>query len=156
LVVNPEGKFVKALYGYQPPEKLLLFKTDVLPILQDSCALESGCHVGNMAAAGLRLDGPHPYAALVNAPSSLSPTWVRVMSGRPDKSVLWLKLTGKHKQAGIFGDPMPLDKPLPPSDDAGDRALDPPGSAAVRARAGQAIGKVRVRTRNRSSAITQR
>jgi hypothetical protein len=92
------------------------FKREILPILQGSCALESGCHVGQAAAAGLRLDGPDPYAALVNAPSSLKPTRVRVKPGKPDESVLWLKLTGKHKQAGIFGDRMPLDKPLPPSE----------------------------------------
>jgi hypothetical protein len=110
---KPAGR--KARAGHATTTRVS-FKTDVLPILQDSCALESGCHVGNMAAAGLRLDGPNPYAALVHAPSSLSPTRVRVMPGRPDKSVLWLKLTGKHRQAGIFGDRMPLDKPLPPSE----------------------------------------
>jgi hypothetical protein len=94
----------------------ILFRTEVLPILHGSCALKSGCHVGNTAAAGLRLGGPDPYAAIVNAPSSLKPTWARVKPGKPDECVLRLKLTGKHKQAGIFGDRMPLGKPLSPSE----------------------------------------
>ena len=92
------------------------FKREVLPILKRRCAVGTGCHAGNTAAAGLRLDGPNPYAALVDARSSLRPTQVRVTPGRPGESVLWLKVTGKQKQAGIFGDQMPPGKPLPPSD----------------------------------------
>lgn len=88
------------------------FKTEVLPILKRRCAVGTGCHAGDTAAAGLRLDGPKPYAALVGARSSLQPDRMRVMPRWPRKSVLWLKVTGKQKQAGIFGDRMPPDKPL--------------------------------------------
>ena len=92
------------------------FKREVLPILKRRCAVGTGCHAGNTVAAGLRLEGPNPYAALVGARSSLRPSRMRVMPGRPSESVLWLKVTGKHKQAGIFGDQMPPGKPLPPSE----------------------------------------
>jgi hypothetical protein len=92
------------------------FERVLLPILKRHCAVGTRCHAGDTAAARLRLDGSDPYAALVDARSSLRPTLLRVMPGRPSESVLWLKVTGKHKQAGIFGDQMPPGKPLPPSE----------------------------------------
>jgi hypothetical protein len=92
------------------------FQKEVLPILKRHCAAGAGCHVGDTAAAGLRLDVPDPYAALVSAPSSLQPARMRVKPGKPTESVVWLKVTGKHKQAGIFGTRMPPTKPLPPAE----------------------------------------
>jgi hypothetical protein len=41
---------------------------------------------------------------------------VRVKPGKPKESVVWLKVTGRHKQAGIFGTRMPPKKPLRPAD----------------------------------------
>jgi hypothetical protein len=55
------------------------------------------------AAAGLRMHVTDPYAALDNVPPSLRPARVRVKPGKPRESVVWLKVTGQQKQAGIFG-----------------------------------------------------
>jgi hypothetical protein len=92
------------------------FQKQVLPILRRNCTVGTGCHSGETAAAGLRLDVRDAYTPLVNAPSSLQPARMRVKPGKPTESVVWLKVTGKHKQAGIFGTRMPPTKPLPPAD----------------------------------------
>jgi len=100
----------------QPAPARASFQKQVLPILRRDCTVGTGCHSGETAAAGLRLDVPDLYSALVNAPSSLQPARVRVKPGKPEESVLWLKVTGRQKQAGIFGTRMPPEKSLPPAD----------------------------------------
>jgi len=69
-----------------------------------------------MAAVSLRLDVPDPHAALVNVRSKLQPKWLLVKPGKPEESVVWLNVTGKHAQAGIFGTRMPPEKPLRPTE----------------------------------------
>jgi hypothetical protein len=92
------------------------FDKDVRALFERNCTAGTGCHARETAAAGLRLDGGDPYTVLVNAPSRLQPRRRLVVPGKPQDSVVWLKLTGKHKQAGIFGDRMPPKRALPPGE----------------------------------------
>lgn len=77
------------------------FDNDVLPILQQSCAL-SACHGSQLgtnngiylgAPAGV-IDSSRVYAAIVNAPSQTAPTQVYVVPNDPARSFLLHKLDG--------------------------------------------------------------
>ncbi|MGH9749336.1 MAG: DUF5777 family beta-barrel protein [Candidatus Polarisedimenticolia bacterium] len=61
------------------------------PILQASCAMP-GCHLGADAAAGMRLEAAGLYRNTVNVRSTTDPDRLRVSPGRPDQSLLYLKL----------------------------------------------------------------
>lgn len=103
---------VKSMSSTETPHRVS-FERNVLPILQRNCAT-AGCHAGGTAAAGLRLDqGAASMAALVNTPSSMQPSRSRVKLGHPEASVMWLKISGRQKAAGVPGTQMPPAKPLP-------------------------------------------
>jgi hypothetical protein len=76
----------------------------VLPILQSNCG---GCHGGSNPQAGLDvLSGSASEILLrLKRPSSQQPTLQLVQDGLPDKSYLWLKLSG---DGSISGSRMPL------------------------------------------------
>lgn len=77
------------------------FKSDVLPILQQNCAL-SACHGSQLgtnngvylgAPAGT-IDANRVWAAIVNAPSQEAPTQIYVVPSDPSKSFLQHKIDG--------------------------------------------------------------
>ncbi len=74
-----------------------------------SCGISSTCHTG-AGAAGLSLDEDVAYDELVGVESSGAPGSVLVVAGDADGSYLVQKLEGA---AGISGDVMPPDAPLP-------------------------------------------
>jgi cytochrome c len=85
----------------------------VWPILQSSCG---GCHGGANPQAGLDMLSDGAWTRLRNF-SAGNPTLKYIDPGRPEKSYLWLKLSG---DGSIVGRQMPLD-PL----NNGSRALPP-------------------------------
>ncbi|MCX8071062.1 MAG: hypothetical protein N3C12_01235 [Candidatus Binatia bacterium] len=70
------------------------------------------CHSAGVGAGGLVLEGPSAYDQLVNAPpensAALEVGWQRVVPGVPDRSFLWIKLTGPGLGQGSR---MPLGAP---------------------------------------------
>ena len=88
------------------------FNERIVPILNQHCVM---CHLPGAAQAGLNLY-PDPWEALVGVASTESPLKL-VEPGSPEKSYLYLKLQGRHEQAGGSGARMPFQQdPL----DAGD------------------------------------
>ncbi len=80
------------------------FSTIQTTVFNTSCAL-SGCHTGTFPPQGLDLSEGQAYANLVNVNSQEEPTLKRIEPGDPDKSYLFLKITGAP---GIRGGRMPL------------------------------------------------
>jgi hypothetical protein len=78
-------------------------KRNVVPILNQHCVM---CHIAGAAQAGLDLFSD-PWAATVNVRSTQSELNL-VVPHEPDKSYLYLKLTGEHAAAGGSGSPMPF------------------------------------------------
>lgn len=74
----------------------------VWPILQSSCG---GCHGGSNPQAGLDLLSAGAWSRL-QASSAQNSTLKLIDAGRPEKSYLWLKLSG---DGSIIGSRMPLD-----------------------------------------------
>lgn len=64
------------------------FATDIQPIFTKRCA-QGGCHTVGEAQFGLVLAPGYAYASLVNHPSALSPTYVRVLPGDHESSWLY-------------------------------------------------------------------
>ncbi|RMF61073.1 MAG: hypothetical protein D6746_06025 [Bacteroidetes bacterium] len=92
-----------------PPPSEVSF-ADVQNIFTASCAL-SGCHTGTFPPQGLNLSAGQAYGNLVGVPSQEDPSLNRVEPGDPDRSYLYLKITGAP---GIRGGRMPLGRdPLP-------------------------------------------
>ncbi len=79
-------------------------------ILLPTCGF-STCH--GSGTGGLTITAEGAYAALVEAPSSISPGDILVIPGDPDGSYLVKKLDGA---ADIVGGPMPVGAPLSASD----------------------------------------
>lgn len=76
---------------------------DIVPVLTQRCVM---CHIPGAAQSGLDLY-TNPWSAVVGVKSTQSPLQM-VEPGDPDKSYLYLKLTGAHLAAGGSGGPMPL------------------------------------------------
>jgi hypothetical protein len=77
-------------------------RAQVLP----SCNGPSGCHRHGPFAAGLDLTDANAYASLVDVPSVIAPTKLRVVPGRSADSFLYQKLTDTMAPTGE-GEPMP-------------------------------------------------
>lgn len=82
------------------------------------CAAGAACH-GPGGQGGLALTGASLHADLVGHPSRMFPVLPRVAPGNPDRSFLWLKVTGCFAQlpgcrapGGTCGDPMPTLSPI--------------------------------------------
>lgn len=84
--------------GGPPPEPTVSFAADIQPVFDAHCI---GCH-GASGLAGMDLRAGQAWANLVNIPST-SYDLPRVTPGDPERSVLYLKLSGA---AGV-GDRMP-------------------------------------------------
>ncbi len=81
-------------------------------VFNNSCAF-SGCHGGAAPAAGQNLSPGRSFANLVNVPSSQNSSFIRVIPGDADNSLLVRKLEG----TAPFGSRMPLGRaPLGSSD----------------------------------------
>ncbi len=77
--------------------------TDVAPILTQRCVM---CHIAGAAQGGLDLY-TNLWGAIVNVKSTQSGLDL-VEPGDPDKSYLYLKLTGAQLSAGGSGEQMPF------------------------------------------------
>jgi hypothetical protein len=87
-----------------PPDNTTIsFSKDLQPIFNQSCMVNSGCHVGSSAPFGFVLEEGKSYANLVGVPSAEVPTLNRVEPGRSDLSYIINKLEG----VGNLGDRMP-------------------------------------------------
>ncbi|QXD16765.1 hypothetical protein GQ464_007455 [Rhodocaloribacter litoris] len=89
-----------------PPDDTVSFAA-VQSIFTSNCAF-SGCHAGTFPAQGLNLSAGQAYANIVNVPSQEEPSLDRVEPGDPDRSYLFMKITGAP---GIRGERMPLGRP---------------------------------------------
>jgi mono/diheme cytochrome c family protein len=78
-------------------------KADVVPILNQRCVM---CHLPGATQAGLDLF-TNPWASLVNVKSTQSESLL-VVPGEPEQSYFYLKLVGRHREAGGQGEPMPI------------------------------------------------
>ena len=85
---------------------------DVRPIFQANCT-QSICHDASQPAGELDLSSADPAGQMLNVGSSLCTDQVRLVAGDPNRSLLWLKLTG---QAPDCGDPMPIGGTLSATD----------------------------------------
>jgi len=94
------------------------FETEVQPIFTGGCA---NCHVQSpFPDGGLRLDPGKAYFELVNVASAQNPNIMRVLPGRADLSLLFLKVNCNAPPVGVR---MPLERTnLTPQDQA--RILD--------------------------------
>jgi hypothetical protein len=80
----------------------------VYALLASEC---SPCHT-DRAEGGLSLTDDGTLASRLLASSFQLPAMQRVQPGEPDNSYLFLKVTGRHLDAGGLGEPMPLGTPL--------------------------------------------
>jgi mono/diheme cytochrome c family protein len=78
------------------------YERDVLPILTAQCVM---CHLPGAALGELSLY-PDARAALVGVASAQSSLKL-VEPGAPERSYLYLKMTGTQSKAGGSGEPMP-------------------------------------------------
>lgn len=86
-------------------------KRDIQPIFDDNCV---ACHQTGSAQQGLVLEAGKSFGNLVGVKSQES-ALNYVEPGKPDKSYLILKLTGKHQEIGGSGAAMPLGDALVPT-----------------------------------------
>ncbi len=87
------------------------WKGKILPLLQASCG---GCHGGAAPSAGLDIMGTNPHARLLSA-SKQRGSLNLIQPGSPEKSYLWLKVSGDGSVVGLR---MPLNasnQPIPMS-----------------------------------------
>lgn len=91
-----------------PPRRDPSWSRDVLPHLQRGCAAAKGCH-GDEPTESIELDlRPNTaYAQLVGRPASARPQALLIAPGKPDRSFLVDKLTGRLGPKE--GKTMPLD-----------------------------------------------
>lgn len=86
-----------------PASEPVSFASDVQPILTQHCVM---CHLPG-AAQGDHSLYPDAWASMVNVPSVQSALKL-VEPGSPETSYSYLKLTGKHREAGGSGEVMPF------------------------------------------------
>lgn len=102
--------FAMPLASCASSAETVAFNEDVLPILNQYCVM---CHLPGAAQADLVLF-PDAWSAVVGAPSSQS-ALLLVEPGSPDKSYLYLKLTGTQDAGDGSGLQMPFQQaPLDP------------------------------------------
>lgn len=80
------------------------FARDIAPVLKRSCAI---CHLTGDEPGSMALHPKGAYKALVGVKSEES-ALLRVAPGNPEGSYLFLKITGRHLEAGGMGETMPL------------------------------------------------
>lgn len=87
------------------------FAEAVQPIFDDNCV---ACHQTGSAQAALILEPGKSFAAIAGVKSHESALKL-VNPGKAGQSYLYLKLEGKHQQAGGTGSQMPLGDALTPA-----------------------------------------
>ena len=85
-------------------EEKVSFRKHIAPIFRDECTY---CHMREEHMGYLVLEQELAYENLVDVPAYGYPRLKRVQPGEPDRSYLWLKLTGQHLAVGGKGWPMP-------------------------------------------------
>ena len=70
------------------------FRTDIAPILDQTCASSGACHGGTAPQKGMNLSLAQAYAHLVGVPSVFDSTMMRVRAGLPDSSFFFRVLSG--------------------------------------------------------------
>jgi hypothetical protein len=88
---------------------LVSFTDTIEPLFNAHC---TGCHEGPRPPMGLDLAATRSYEIRVNTPAREARRLPRVAPREPERSYLYLKLTGAHAAAGGSGTPMPPDFPL--------------------------------------------
>ena len=88
--------------GNDPADGRQFFDANVLPLFQNHCGL-SGCHRTLPVAAGLDLRDATAFVSLVGVPSSLFEQngLLRVAPGKPDSSLLFLKVSEDQPPTGL-------------------------------------------------------
>lgn len=99
---QPGGSYAWAFEVVSPPVSATLSKIQD-EIFTPTCAT-AGCHVGNNAPDGLRLNTGAAWSNIVNVDSVQMPSLKRVSPGDPDNSYLVRKVQG----SGIVANRMPL------------------------------------------------
>jgi hypothetical protein len=105
LVLLLFGQFAKAETGVS-------FSKQVLPVLMKECGY---CHMREERYGYLVIDPESAYTNLVGIPAHAYPKMKRVQPGAPERSYLWLKITGEYLALGGEGWRMPFG-PVSPSD----------------------------------------
>ncbi len=93
-------------------ESQISFSLQVLPLLVKECGY---CHMREERYGYLVIDPDSAYANLVGIPAHGYPALQRVEPGSPERSYLWLKMTGQYLALGGEGWRMPFG-PLRASD----------------------------------------
>ncbi|MCS7065678.1 MAG: hypothetical protein NZL85_05315, partial [Fimbriimonadales bacterium] len=78
---------------------LVSFRNAVQPIFTQRCAT-FGCHDSLARTADLDLSAGNAYANLVNVPSALDPSWMRVVPSNPASSLLYRKVSEANPPVG--------------------------------------------------------
>jgi hypothetical protein len=86
-------------------EREVSFSEEVLPLLMRECAY---CHMREERYGYLVFEPETAYGNLVGVPARGYPAMQRVEPGAPDRSYLWMKMTGKYLDLGGEGWRMPL------------------------------------------------
>jgi len=81
------------------------FSTQVLPMLMRECGY---CHMREERYGYLVIEPESAHANLVGVPASGYPAMQRVEPGAPERSYLWMKMTGKYLDLGAEGWRMPF------------------------------------------------
>ncbi len=86
-------------------ESDISFSRQVLPVLMRDCGY---CHMREERYGYLVIDPESAHANLVGVPAYGYPALQRVEPGSPERSYLWMKLTGKYLELGGEGWRMPF------------------------------------------------
>jgi hypothetical protein len=85
----------RAVDRIQAPIAAPSWSGDIAPVLRETCGSSGACHGGATPQRDLRLEGTDAamYAQVVNVPSQIFGSYMRVRPGQPDSSFLLLLLS---------------------------------------------------------------
>lgn len=91
------------------------FSKEIQPIFNRSCAV-AGCHDSASQRGGLNLSAGVARGNLVNVRSAQNPNFIRVLPGKPEQSLLYLKISQPNPPVGAQmppgQNPLPLEERL--------------------------------------------
>lgn len=104
----------KPISARENPKSPVSFKRDIIPIFRNSCTM---CHQGDipMGALGLTPDVAYDNLVSVQAAGADMP---RVAPGKPDRSYLAYKISGRNALVKGQGFGMPMGLALPPAENS--------------------------------------